>query len=127
MGVTCSAGLMSRVVLRGCGAGAPILFEGSTVLFRGCGAPVVRGRVPQCHGVDTSLTAQHRIVAEMAAQRRGLAEQCRAGFPGGVRESAWRGFVLDLGVHDVPEHLMLWSGEQVRRHGPEVGTHVSLE
>jgi hypothetical protein len=27
----------------------------------------------------------------------------------------------------VPEHLMLWSGEQVRRHGPEVGTHVSLE
>jgi hypothetical protein len=32
----------------------------------------------------------------------------------------WRGFALDPGARDVPEHLMLWLGEQVRRHGPEV-------
>jgi hypothetical protein len=32
-------------------------FEGSAVLFRGCGAPAVRERVAQCHRVDTGLTA----------------------------------------------------------------------
>jgi hypothetical protein len=42
------------------------------------------------------------------------------GFLGGVRGPAWRGFVLDPGVRSVPEHLMLWSGEWVWRHGPVV-------
>jgi hypothetical protein len=33
------------------------------------------GRVAQCHGVDTGLTAQRRTVAEMDAQGRGLGGQ----------------------------------------------------
>jgi hypothetical protein len=40
------------------------------------------------------------------------------GFPGGVKGPAWRGFVLDPGARGVSEHLMLRSGEWVRRHGP---------
>jgi hypothetical protein len=45
------------------------------------------------------------------------------GFPGAVRGPAWRGFVLGSGVRSVSEHLMLWLGEWVWRHGPVVDPH----
>jgi hypothetical protein len=51
-------------------------FEGSAVLFRGCGMSAVREWVAQCHGADTGLCAQCRTVAGMASPR-GLAEQRR--------------------------------------------------
>jgi hypothetical protein len=51
-------------------------FEGFAVLFRGCGAPVVREWVAQCRKADTGLTTQCRIVAGMASPG-GLAEQRR--------------------------------------------------
>jgi hypothetical protein len=51
-------------------------FEGSAVLFRGCGAPAVREWVVQCRGAVADHTAQRRIVAGTAAPRE-LAEQCR--------------------------------------------------
>jgi hypothetical protein len=54
----------------------PSPFKGSTVLFRGCGAPAVREWVAQCRGADTGLTAQRRTVAGMASPG-GLAEQRR--------------------------------------------------
>jgi hypothetical protein len=56
--------------------GGCTLFEGSTVLFRGCGVRAVREWAAQCHGVDTSLTAQCRTVAGMALPG-GLAKQRR--------------------------------------------------
>jgi hypothetical protein len=51
----------------------PSPFEGSDVLFRGCGAPAIRKCVAQCRGADTGLTAQCRTVAGMASPG-GLAE-----------------------------------------------------
>jgi hypothetical protein len=45
----------------------PSPFEGSAVLFRGCGVPAVRQWVAQCRGVDPSLTAQRSTVAGMAS------------------------------------------------------------
>jgi hypothetical protein len=44
-------------------------FKGSTVLFRGCGTPVVRERMAQCHGVFAGHAAQCRTVAGMASPR----------------------------------------------------------
>jgi hypothetical protein len=38
-------------------------FEGSAVLFRGCGAPAVQEWVVQCHGVVADHAAQCRTVA----------------------------------------------------------------
>jgi hypothetical protein len=58
-------------------------FEGSTVLFRGCGAPAA-----QCRGADSGLTAQYRIVAGMASLG-GLAEQRRGVIPRRVRGTTW--------------------------------------
>jgi hypothetical protein len=86
--------------------------------FRGCGAPAVRERVAQCHGVDTDLTAQRRTVAGMAAQGRRSAEQRRDMIPRRCQRAAWRGFAFDPGIRSVSEHSMLWSGEWARRHGP---------
>jgi hypothetical protein len=51
----------------------PSPFEGSAVLFRGCGAPAVQEWVAQCRGADTGLTAQCRTVAGMTSPG-GLAE-----------------------------------------------------
>jgi hypothetical protein len=42
-------------------------FEGSVVLFRGCGVRAVREWVAQCHGADTDLTAQCRTTVGMAS------------------------------------------------------------
>jgi hypothetical protein len=72
------------VVLGERGTGVRPPFEGSTVVLRGCGAPVVREWVAQCHGADTSLTAQCRTVAGMASPV-GLAEQRRDMIPRRVR------------------------------------------
>jgi hypothetical protein len=63
-------------------------FEGSAVLFRGCGARAVLEWVAQCHGADTGLTAQYRTVAGMASPG-GLAEQRRDMIPRRVRGVAW--------------------------------------
>jgi hypothetical protein len=49
---------------RGVGVRPP--FEGSAVLFRGCGVSPVREWAAQCHEADTCLAAQCRIVAGMA-------------------------------------------------------------
>jgi hypothetical protein len=66
----------------------PSRFEGSAVLFRGCGVPVVQEWVAQHHRVDTSLTAQYSIAAGMAPPG-GLAEQHRGVIPRRVRGVAW--------------------------------------
>jgi hypothetical protein len=84
--------------LGGRGAGVRPLFEGSAVLLRGCGASAVRWSVAQCHGADTVLTAQCRIVAGMASLG-GLAEQSRDMIPKRVKGMTCRGFVFDLCVY----------------------------
>jgi hypothetical protein len=56
-------------------------FEGSAILFRGCGAPAVQEWVVQCRGAVADHAAQRRTVAGMAAPRE-LAEQCGAWFLG---------------------------------------------
>jgi hypothetical protein len=66
-------------------------------LLRGCGAPAIREWVAQCHGADTSLTAQCCTVAGMASPG-GFAEQRRDMIPKRVRGMAWREFVFDLGA-----------------------------
>jgi hypothetical protein len=58
----------------------------------------VREWVAQCHGADTGLTAQCRIVAGMASQG-GLAERRRDMILRRVRGTAWRRFVFDLGAY----------------------------
>jgi hypothetical protein len=73
------------------------LFEGSVVLFRGCGARAVREWVAQCHRADTDLTAQCRTVAGMASPG-GLAKRRRDMIHMRVRGTAWRGFIFDFGV-----------------------------
>jgi hypothetical protein len=50
-------------------------FEGSAVLFRGCGASAVREWVAQFHGVVVDPAAQRCTVAGMALPGE-LAEQC---------------------------------------------------
>jgi hypothetical protein len=71
-----------------CGRGvvARLPFEGSAILFRGCGASVVRQWVAQCHGVVAGHAAQRRTVAGMASPGQ-LAEQCRGVIP--RRVVAW--------------------------------------
>jgi hypothetical protein len=59
-------------------------FEGSAVLFRGCGASAEQEWLAQCHGADTDLTAQYHTVAEMASPG-GLAEERRGMIPRRVR------------------------------------------
>jgi hypothetical protein len=55
-------------------------FEGSAVLFRGCGAPAVPEWVVQCREAAADHAAHRRTVAGMAAPRE-LAEQCRGLIP----------------------------------------------
>jgi hypothetical protein len=80
---------------RGTGVRPP--FEGSAVLFRGCGTPVVREWVAQCHGANTGLTTQCRTVAGMASPR-GLAEQRRDMTPRNVGGTACARSVRALNV-----------------------------
>jgi hypothetical protein len=60
--------------------GVRTLFEGSTVLFRGCGVRAVREWTAKCNGADTGLTTQCRTVAGMASPG-GLAKQRRDMIP----------------------------------------------
>jgi hypothetical protein len=60
------------------------LFECFADLFRGCSAWAILEWVAQCHGADTSLTAQCPTVAGMASPG-GLAEQHRDMTPRRVR------------------------------------------
>jgi hypothetical protein len=55
-------------------------FEGSAVLFRGCGAPAVWEWVVQCRGAVADHAAPRCTVVGMAAPRE-LAEQCRGMIP----------------------------------------------
>jgi hypothetical protein len=55
-------------------------FEGSAILFQGCGAPAIREWVVQRRGVVADHAAQRRTVAGMAMPRE-LAEQCRGMIP----------------------------------------------
>jgi hypothetical protein len=64
--------------------GVCIPFEGSAVLFRGCGARAVLEWVAQCHGADAGLTTQYRTVAGVALPG-GWAEQHRDMIPRRVR------------------------------------------
>jgi hypothetical protein len=64
------------IVLGGREMGVRTPFEGSAVLFRGCGARAVLEWVAQCHRADAGLTAQCRTVAGVALPG-GLAEQRR--------------------------------------------------
>jgi hypothetical protein len=81
--VTAPTGLTHGAVPRGSRVVVRHPFEGSTVLFRGCRAPVVREWVIQCCGAVADHAAQHRTVAGMAAPRE-LVEQCRGMIPGCV-------------------------------------------
>jgi hypothetical protein len=72
-------------------------FKGYAVLLRVCGASSVRKWAAQCHGADTGLTAQCRIVAGTASPG-GLAEQRRDMIPKHVGGAAWRGFFFDPGA-----------------------------
>jgi hypothetical protein len=58
-------------------------FEGSAVLFRGCGTSVVREWVAQCHGVVVGHAAQRHTVAGIASPGE-LVEQCRGVIPSHV-------------------------------------------
>jgi hypothetical protein len=53
--------------------------------------------VPQCHGVNTGLTAKCRTVVGMASLE-GLVEQRRDMIPKLIRGAVWRGFVFHLGA-----------------------------
>jgi hypothetical protein len=103
-------------------SGVRSLFEGSAVLFRGCGARVVREWAAQCHGANTSLTAQCHTVAGMTSPG-GLVEQRRDMIPRRCQWAAWRGFAFDPGARVVSDQLMLRSGEWVW----EWWTHESLK
>jgi hypothetical protein len=85
--VTGPAVLTSRVVLGKREKGVCSPFEGSAVLFRGCGVPAVREWAAQCHGADTSLAAQRRTVAGMAIPGESV-EQRRGVIPRRVRSVA---------------------------------------
>jgi hypothetical protein len=77
---------VTALSLHGCGVVVHLPFEGSAVLFRGCGASVVREWVAQCHGVVVDPAAQRCTVAGMAWPGE-LAEQCRGVIP--RRVVAW--------------------------------------
>jgi hypothetical protein len=55
-------------------------FEGSAVLFRGCGAPTVQEWVVQCRGAVADHATQRRTVAGMVALWE-LVEQSRDVIP----------------------------------------------
>jgi hypothetical protein len=91
------------IVLGGRESGVHPLFEGSAVLFRGCGARVVQVWVAQCHGADTGLTTQCRTVAGMASPG-GLAEQRRDMIPRRCQKDGMARIRLWLGSLHVSEH-----------------------
>jgi hypothetical protein len=66
---------VTALSLHGRGVLVRLPFEGSAVLFRGCGASAVREWVAQCHGVVGDPAAQRRTVAGMASPGE-LVEQC---------------------------------------------------
>jgi hypothetical protein len=72
--------------LNGRGVVVRLPFEGSAVLFRGCGASAVRDWVAQCHGVVADPAAQHCTVVGTASPGE-LSEQCRGVIP--RRVVAW--------------------------------------
>jgi hypothetical protein len=72
--------------------GVRTLFEGSSILFRGCGVRAVREWVAQCHGADIVLTTQCRRVAGMDSPG-GLAKQHRDMIP------RWCQWVGVAGIH----------------------------
>jgi hypothetical protein len=72
--------------LRGRGIVVRLPFDGSAVLFRRCGASVVREWVAQRHGVVAGHVAQRHTVAGMASPKE-LAEQGRGVIP--KRVVAW--------------------------------------
>jgi hypothetical protein len=74
-----------------CETGAHPLFEGSVVLFRGCGARAVREWVAQCHGVDTGpYSGGDGLTRRVGGTTPGYDSQ--------VVSETWRGFILDLGA-----------------------------
>jgi hypothetical protein len=77
---------ITTLFLHGRGVVVRLPFEGSAVLFRGCGAPTIQERAAQCHGVVADHAAQRYTVAGMASPRE-LAEQCRGMIP--RRVVAW--------------------------------------
>jgi hypothetical protein len=74
---------VTALSLHGRGVVVRLPFEGSAVLFRGCGAPAVREWVAYCYGVVANPAAQRCIVAGMASPGE-LAEQCRGAILGSV-------------------------------------------
>jgi hypothetical protein len=80
-------GLRHSVVPCGRETGVRTLFEGSAVLFQGCGVQAVQEWAAQCHGADTGLTAQCCAVVGMASPG-GLAKQHRDMIP---RRCQWAG------------------------------------
>jgi hypothetical protein len=77
---------VTALFLHGRGVVVRLPFEGSAVLFRGCGAPAMREWVAQCHGVVADHAAQRRTLAGIASPWE-LAEQCRGMIP--KRVVAW--------------------------------------
>jgi hypothetical protein len=87
-------------------------FEGAAVLFRGGrreGGTGVGGTVSRN---DIGLPAQcPQNVRD--GHSAGWPNNAGDDFPSSVRGPAWWGFAFDSGARDMPEHLMLRSGEQV--------------
>jgi hypothetical protein len=78
----------------------------------------IREWVTQCHGVDTGLPAQLPHSAKDG--RTGWVGRTAPGYDSQAVSVVWRGgdSPFDPGTRDMPEHLMLWSGEWMRRHEP---------
>jgi hypothetical protein len=74
---------VTALSLHGRGVVVRLPFEGSAILFRGCGTSAVREWVAQCHGVVADPAARRHTVAGMASPGE-LAEQCRGRIPGRV-------------------------------------------
>jgi hypothetical protein len=79
---------------------------------------VVREWVAQCHGVDTELPAQ--LLHSAKDGRTGRVGRTTPGCDSQAVSEGRRGgdSPFDPGARGVPEHLMLWSEEWARRHGP---------
>jgi hypothetical protein len=77
---------VTALSLHGRGVVVRLPFEGSAVLFRGCGASAVREWVAQCHGVVADPATQCCTVEGMASPGE-LVEQCQGVIP--RRVVAW--------------------------------------
>jgi hypothetical protein len=93
------------------------LLEGATVSFRQVrhGGRMGSGGTVSNNG--TRHPAQRLYSAWDGRIVAGCLNSTGVGSPSCVRRSAWRGFTFHPGARDVLGHLMLWSGERVRRHG----------